>query len=97
MAINKGRLFVNNQEAKHIILWVDTAPSDVEIVCKAPRTGAVIRIWNAWRDSAGTTQAWLRNAGMLVDATGAGVILRCSDGLGPPDFDDLIVKIQFVT
>ena len=42
----------------------------------------------------GTTQAWIGNAGIVVDkASDASWTLRCSDGVGPTNFDDLVVHV----
>jgi hypothetical protein len=43
----------------------------------------------------GVTHAWFGNAGMRVTAGEGGVIqLRCSDGEGEPDFDDLVAEVD---
>jgi len=38
--------------------------------------------------------AWLGNAGMLVETQDDAVILKCSDGVGSPDFEDLVVELS---
>lgn len=54
-----------------------------------------VRIWNAWRDDAGTMHAWIGNAGILIEELPNKVtILRCSDGFGGPAFDDLVVRLK---
>lgn len=53
-----------------------------------------LRIWNAWRDN-DLTQAWLGNAGMrVIPGEGGSLTLRCSDGEGEPDFDDLVAEVR---
>jgi len=58
----------------------------------------VIQIWNSW-SVAGTPHAWTGNSGILVEPLPSpeGVSLRqrlwCSDGLGPPTFEDLVVLL----
>jgi hypothetical protein len=50
-------------------------------------------VWNCWEVN-GVMHAWLGNAGMRVERTPNGAIqLRCSDGDGVPDFEDLVVRI----
>jgi len=95
ISLKKGALRVNEQSLRDVVLWKDTAPELVEIVCQTPKQGAVLSVWNAW-DRSGILQAWLRNAGMLVEEQDDAVILRCSDGVGPPDFGDLVVELKFV-
>jgi hypothetical protein len=91
-----GKLLINKQSLRDIVLWSDTAPEETVLVAENADSGATIKIWNAWRDSQGTMQAWLGDAGMLIDKKGVrGIRLRCSDGLGGVNFDDLVVEIEF--
>ncbi len=93
--LEEGILCANNVEAKHLTLWQDTAPKEVCVLI-TKRKKARLMIWNIWRETIGgrdVTQAWLRNSGMRIEPSGDGneTILRCSDGIGPVNFDDLIV------
>lgn len=94
MKLDKGSLVVNGQELKDVVLWADTSPETVSIECQPAGRGGELKIWNAWRDDTGAMQAWIGNAGIVVDEEGDVLTLRCSDGIGPPDFDDLIVEIK---
>jgi hypothetical protein len=90
-----GRLEINDQLHGDVVLWSDSAPSVVVAVAH-PKRGKVmsLRLWNAWRDPAGTTQAWIGNAGMLVEGDlEQGLVLRCSDGFDEPTFDDLVATL----
>src|SRR5881397_2580858 len=49
---------------------------------------------NSW-DQGGILQSWLGNAAMLIEEKEGSVILRCSDGLGDPEFGDLVVELGF--
>jgi hypothetical protein len=90
-----AELVVNGQSLAEILLWSDTAPSEVVLeVAPKDRKPVTLRVWNVWRDDHGTTQAWIGNAGMLAETTGSGVILRCSDGSGEPTFDDFVATIE---
>lgn len=96
-----GILSANNVEAKHLTLWQDTAPEEVCVLI-TKRKKARLMIWNIWRDTIGgqdVTQAWLRNSGMRIERSvdGGETILRCSDGIGPVNFDDLIVGARTKT
>src|SRR4051794_11547688 len=55
-----GEIHVNNQVLDNIILWTDTAPGDVSLDLR-PANGKTmtVRMWNVWRDDAGTVHAWL--------------------------------------
>jgi hypothetical protein len=90
---SKGNLEVNGQLVREVILWTDTAPQTV--VVGLPTKEGTFKAWNAWRDERGTTQAWMGNAGMEIIERPDGVRLYCSDGEGPPNFEDLVVDLSF--
>ncbi len=90
-----GLLEVNEVQSSAISLWVDSAPPLVEVVCvKDPGDGLVV-VSNQWRRSDGVEDEWTNNAGMIVDDSDNRVVLRCSDGIGEPNFDDLMVELRF--
>jgi hypothetical protein len=92
--IVKGTLLVNAQQLNEAVIWTDTAPPSVRIVCQ-PEGKATLKIWNTWKDDAGIVHAWIGNGGMLVDSSPERVRLRCSDGIGEVSFDDLAVWLRF--
>ena len=90
-----GLLEVNKVRSSAISLWVDTAPPHVKVLClKEPRDG-VMMVSNQWRRPDGVEDEWTNNAAMIVDESNDRVVLRCSDGIGQPSFDDLVVELQF--
>src|SRR2546425_11273582 len=42
MSLKKGTLFGHGQDVKELILWTDTAPETVQIVCYPPTKGATL-------------------------------------------------------
>jgi hypothetical protein len=94
-----GDVLLNDQVLDDVVLWSDTAPRLVtaELRPKSKRKPMSLRVWNVWRDDAGTMQAWIGDAGLVVEDEHAGsVILACSDGFDQPDFGDLRVKLTLV-
>lgn len=82
-----------------LAIWADSAPEETRVVVQ-PRPWAGVRrlgIYNIWEGKWGQTDAWIGNAGVLVERLGSGpeyeVRLRCSCGFGAPDFDDLVVRV----
>jgi hypothetical protein len=94
-----GALEIEGHASKHVVLWRDTAPDHVTLrVVSKPRTKPTdIIIRNTWKQSRGETKTSLGNAGIMVNNIGDELILNCSDGDGPPQFDDLVVALQIVT
>lgn len=98
MKARGGRLDVNGQLLDDVVLWTDSAPSPAIVTLRPMANQPMsVRMWNAWRDPAGSMQAWIGNSGIVVDEGPSGrVVLRCSDGFDDPTFDDLVVEVQVV-
>lgn len=93
MKIRGGKLTVGDVEHDEIVLWTDTAPSYVDVKVDGLH-GSVLRVWNVWRTASGIEHAWLNNAAMKIEhPSNEEVLLRCSDGVGGSDFDDLVVRV----
>lgn len=91
-----GDIVVADQVLDDVVLWSDTAPPVVtaELRPRSPKKPLKLRGWNVWRDEAGTMQAWIGDAGLVVETGEPGTVtLRCSDGYDEPSFDDLTARI----
>lgn len=88
-----GLLEVNGQALEDVVLWSDSTPELVVVGFQPAGDKMSLRIWNAWRDPAGTMQAWIGNAGILVEHHHGSTVLRCSDGFDDPTFDDLVATL----
>lgn len=90
-----GVMSVDGVETDDLLLWRDTAPDQVDVVVHTrSKAKASLKVWNVWRGGSDVTQAWLGNAAIRVDEKGDRVDLHCSDGDGPPTFDDLIAFLR---
>ena len=94
--IDPGKLIIEGEEGPKMILRLDTCPDVIEVRYRLLGIGSTITFYNAWINEDGVIDAWLMNAGMLVEEAGDRMLLRCSDGRGQPTFDDLIVEIEFL-
>jgi hypothetical protein len=94
-----GMLSINGMEAPSHVLWSNSAPAHVcANVSWGNRGDNHVRIWNVWRDQSGVEQAWIGDSGILVDSVSDDeILLRCSNGVHPPAFDDLVVRIVFLS
>ncbi|HEX4344912.1 MAG TPA: hypothetical protein VHZ31_05065 [Solirubrobacteraceae bacterium] len=91
-----GTIAVDGRRLDDIVLWTDTAPalSTAVLVPSDRSVPLTLRVWNVWRDPAATMQAWIGDAGIIVDGQSPErVVLRCSDGFDAPMFDDLVVEL----
>lgn len=91
VAADRADLRANGIVVPTVSIWSHTAPTTVELDVVGRRARHV-DIWNSWSFE-GVDSAWLGNAGMMVETEGDRTVLRCSDGLGAADFDDLVVEI----
>lgn len=89
-----GTLRVSDTNASDIVLWGDTSPGEVELVCFGTSI-AEIAIWNCWRDGNGVAHAWIGNSGIVVRDNGAGkYLLRCNCRTDI-SFEDLVFEVGF--
>jgi len=91
IAVDHGTILVNGQLLRDVIMWTDTAPPRERLEVRPEDAQCRVTVWNAWED--GGMQAWIGNCGLLVEPISSGVRLRCSDGVGEPDFNDLVVEV----
>ena len=91
ISVNKGVLAVNGTQAPAVALWSNTSPDEVEFQVKG-QGATTLEIWNCW-SMGGVDCSWVGNAGMVTKTTASGLILRCSDGVGEPEFSDLEAEI----
>lgn len=89
-------LVANGHRSRDLVLRSATLPSRADIIVEADNS-TIVYLWNTWTIEH-TEHAWLGNAGLLVetDLTGINptVRVRCSDGVGAADFDDLQLDIE---
>ena len=92
LALDKGNLRANGVLMGTAAVWTHTAPT----TCQLEVTGRKARsldIWNAWSFE-GVESAWLGHSAMVVEQSGTNYTFRCSDGLGEPNFDDLVFELR---
>ena len=90
LAPDAGSLLVNDVEAPSVVLWSTTAPDKVTLTVRGDAT--TLDVWNCW-SMGGVDTSWVGNAGIVTKNTAAGMVLRCSDGIGEADFSDLEIEI----
>jgi hypothetical protein len=87
---------INGMKAKKFQLWTDTAPEVIEISISRAKHEATLAFFNVWGDARHSPMMYrLNNAAILPEPLSDGtVILHCSDGIGPPDFSDLVATVR---
>lgn len=95
LKVDQGSLLVNGQKLKDVVLWADSAPAEVHAICQSRSPSVELKAWNCWRDSAGTMNAWIGDAGMVVEEIGNRARLKCSGGEHPFSPVDLEIELEF--
>src|SRR6056297_3368582 len=96
LGLDEGELEVDGCRGAVVVLWASKCPPEVELTVHGAGA-SMLDAWNCW-SLGGVDTSWIGNAGIVTrtvtvaDARTA-VDLRCSDGVGPADFDDLEVEI----
>lgn len=85
-------LAVSGTKSRAIVLWHDTAPSEVEVICP---TNEIVRVRNVWDVGDGTEHSWHGGAAIRVDEIGPqSWRLHCYDGHRSHADDSLIVDLE---
>lgn len=84
------------RSAGDFVFWTDSAPTASEVLVLDARPGDRVGIWNVWRDEKfGATMYGVNNSAIHVEDIGrSSAILHCSDGVGEPNFEDLVVEVS---
>lgn len=90
----KGEIEVNNQRHSEIILWADSSPESV-FFSVVSKVACELKIWNVWRVN-GVVQAWVGNAGIVINEEGGVTKLECSGGTDLVDFSTLVFQIESI-
>jgi hypothetical protein len=93
------RLECNGTSGRTFTLWTDTAPKHLAVeIIRPVRNPIRLEIRNIWRDEKyGATMYGLNAAAIQLEKQDNGdFLLRCSDGWGEPDFNDLVALVRHV-
>lgn len=90
----KGYIEVNKQKLNSPVFWKDTTPSTFIFKCFPKKETGQLNLWNIWQYIDGRVDAWIGNAGIIVEQEDEGIcFFRCSSGIGDIDFDDLVFRL----
>jgi hypothetical protein len=95
LAMRSGMLEVFGASDRAAELWSDYAPLRVRITCSPADEEDEFAVWNVW-EYGGVPAQWIGQAGMLIEESADETVLRCSNGLDEPRFDDLVIGLRFL-
>jgi hypothetical protein len=93
LRLDGGQLEVNGQVSDGLVLWTDTSPELIEVGIFG-EADSVLEVWNCWRGRYGERQAWLGDAGMVIEVhDGKRYLFGCS-GPGEAQYTDLVFELE---
>lgn len=94
LSVIDGQVMLRGRRLSGVDVWSDAVAEGVEL--RLTRTGraAAYTLTPVWMTAAGVVESWTGNYGIVIErGAGAALVLRCSTGVGPPDFDELAVSV----
>jgi hypothetical protein len=94
LTAKRCQLEVSGSAGGGIELWTNSAPKHVELKVVRAKSGATVDIVNQWIDEKYGTSRQVNNAAIEIEKQADDtLLLRCSDGVGETDFDDLVFQL----
>lgn len=89
---------IGSFRSRRFQLWSDSAPESVTIIVETASPGATLSLFNIWGDETHEPMLYrLNNAAIFAQELNGHTVLSCSDGVGPPNFEDLVVVLERVS
>ncbi|MCM6775224.1 hypothetical protein NDR87_16915 [Nocardia sp. CDC159] len=90
-----GHVALEGRRLRGVDVWIDAMAAGIELEVQAAGPEASFTLTPVWMDTAGVTESWTGNYGILLERTAEGrPLLYCSAGVGDPDFTELVVEVD---
>ncbi|MBF6170697.1 tetratricopeptide repeat protein [Nocardia blacklockiae] len=97
LSVLGGHVVLQGRRLHGVDVWPDAMANGACLEVCAAGPDAWITVTPVWMDAAGATRSWTGNYGVVIDRAENGhPLLRCSGGIGPPDFRELVVEVHTV-
>lgn len=95
VSVLSGHVALNGRRLRGVDVWTDAMSGGVDIELRGAGPDAGFTLTPVWMPADGLTVSWAGNYGVVIDraADPQHPVLRCSAGIGAPDFTELIVQI----
>lgn len=94
VSVLSGYVALADRRLRGVDVWTEAMSGGVEIELCGAGPDARFALTPVWLCGDGETVSWAGNYGVLVDRSPDGEpVLRCSTGVGAPDFAELVVEV----
>ncbi|MQY22172.1 SEL1-like repeat protein [Nocardia macrotermitis] len=97
VSVLSGYVALAGRRLRGVDVWTEAMAEGVEIELCGAGPDSRFTLTPVWLTGCGGPVSWQGNYGVLVDRSERTPVLRCSTGVGAPDFEDLVVGIQVRT
>ena len=98
VSVLSGHVALAGRRLRGVDVWTEAMSGGVEIELYGAGPDARFALTPVWLGPDGATVSWAGNYGVLADRSQDGsAVLRCSTGVGAPDFGELVVAVGIRT
>ncbi|WP_216901612.1 tetratricopeptide repeat protein [Nocardia alni] len=94
VSVLSGHVALEGRRIRGVDVWTDALSGGVEVEVCGAGPDAGFTITPVWMTGDGATVSWSGNYGVVIERSPSGrTLLRCSTGVGVPDFGELVVEM----
>lgn len=94
LSVLDGHVDLHGRRLPGVDVWTDAIAAGTQL--RLTRTGpaAAYTLTPVWMTASGVVESWTGNYGVVIErGNDAAMVLRCSSGVGAPDFAELVVSV----
>jgi uncharacterized protein len=94
LSVIGGHVALGERRLLGVDVWSDAISAGISLDVSAAGPTAAVTLTPVWMEVGGEVVSWTGNYGVLIDRSSTGnTVLRCSVGVGPVSFADLVVEV----
>ncbi|MFG3521483.1 tetratricopeptide repeat protein [Nocardia nova] len=94
LSVIDGSVMVRGSRLAGVDVWSDALAEGIDLRLSGTGPAAAYTLTPVWMTAAGAVESWTGNYGLVIErGSGATMVLRCSTGVGEPDFGELVVAV----
>ncbi|WP_067669263.1 tetratricopeptide repeat protein [Nocardia miyunensis] len=98
VSVLSGHVVLDGRRLRGVDVWTEAMSGGVEVELCGAGPDARFTLTPVWMGADGTAVSWTGEYGVLADRSEDGSpVLRCSTGVGAPDFAELVVAVGIRT